>query len=202
MLFKTELLKDRLKINSSYFIYLLSTALGVLNITAFPLFFGGGPPFLAWVVILFCYIKPQARSGLFLSALIFSGLFSTFLCLDRATTFTKFHYPYRFMDGIFTYCLDRMVECFLKCLPLTVHLLLFSLLWGSGEWLRGHLLSGIPWSLFSYIGLFNEVWVQSASLWGSSGLVIPMVFVFTSPALILLKPRAVSSSSSSCLVFY
>lgn len=174
--------------------FLLSIGLGVLHILAF------APNFYWWCSIIslsgFFILLRSVNSplkALVLSFVYFLGYFLPFVAwIDRPLLRLFIIFTALWMTLIHTFWIGYL-GWLARRLPIFLHLLLFSLLWGSGEWLRGHLLTGIPWNLLSYIWLFNEVWVQTANWWGSYGLVIPTVFIFTTPALIILQPKALST---------
>ena len=51
------------------------------------------------------------------------------------------------------------------------------------EFVRGHFATGLPWNTISYAALVSPAMMQSAALLGIYGLVAPVVFVFSAPAL-------------------
>lgn len=58
----------------------------------------------------------------------------------------------------------------------------FAGLWVIGEWLRGHVFTGYAWNLVAYVWDVSPAMMQSASLWGSWGLGVFTVVIFTLPA--------------------
>ncbi|MBK8159559.1 MAG: apolipoprotein N-acyltransferase [Rhodospirillaceae bacterium] len=58
----------------------------------------------------------------------------------------------------------------------------FSGLWVIGEWLRGHVFTGYAWNLVAYVWDATPAMMQSASLWGSWGLGVFTIVIFTLPA--------------------
>jgi apolipoprotein N-acyltransferase len=58
----------------------------------------------------------------------------------------------------------------------------FALFWTTGEWLRGHLLSGFPWDLAGYAVSFSDALNQYAALGGAWGLSLLVVIVSAMPA--------------------
>ncbi len=59
----------------------------------------------------------------------------------------------------------------------------FAGLFTIGEWARGHVFTGYPWNLTAYVWEVSPAMMQSAALWGSWGLGLVTVFLFTLPAL-------------------
>ncbi|MGB1547073.1 MAG: apolipoprotein N-acyltransferase [Alphaproteobacteria bacterium] len=62
--------------------------------------------------------------------------------------------------------------------------LLFALLWMAGEWLRGHLLTGFPWTLMGHGWIVSEAMMQTAAVIGSYGLSLLMVAAALMPAVL------------------
>nr|WP_298688274.1 apolipoprotein N-acyltransferase [uncultured Dongia sp.] len=58
----------------------------------------------------------------------------------------------------------------------------FGGLWVIGEWLRGHVFTGYAWNLVAYVWDIAPAMMQSASLWGSWGLGVFTIIIFTLPA--------------------
>jgi apolipoprotein N-acyltransferase len=58
----------------------------------------------------------------------------------------------------------------------------FAGLWVVAEWLRSHLLTGYAWNLVAYVWDWSPPMMQSAALWGSWGLGLLTVAIFTLPA--------------------
>ena len=67
------------------------------------------------------------------------------------------------------------------------NLLLFSLIFGVVEFIRGNILSGFPWNLIAYSFSNNLEIIQITSLIGTYGFNILCISFFTSPAILLLK---------------
>jgi apolipoprotein N-acyltransferase len=84
-------------------------------------------------------------------------------------------------------------------------ILLFSLLWIFFEALRATLFSGFPWNLLGYAWMFNQEFLQTASVFGVYGLSLLALFVSLSPALFLnkfqlKKPAFDDKIFASCLL--
>ncbi len=67
------------------------------------------------------------------------------------------------------------------------NLLLFSLIFGVVEFIRGNILTGFPWNLIAYSFSNNLEIIQITSLIGTYGFNILCISFFTSPAILLLK---------------
>jgi apolipoprotein N-acyltransferase len=52
----------------------------------------------------------------------------------------------------------------------------------AAEWLRGHILTGLPWNILGYALTAPDTMMQSASVLGIYGLTLLTVLVFTAPA--------------------
>ncbi|MCU0733211.1 MAG: apolipoprotein N-acyltransferase [Hyphomonas sp.] len=53
------------------------------------------------------------------------------------------------------------------------------------EWLRGHVLTGLPWNVLGYALTYPETWMQSASLVGVYALTLPAFLIFATPLVLL-----------------
>jgi apolipoprotein N-acyltransferase len=73
-------------------------------------------------------------------------------------------------------------------LPGLARPLAFAALWGLGEWLRGHVLSGFPWSLVGYTWVGWPAMLQPVAWMGIYGLSLLTVAVAAMPAA-LADPR-------------
>jgi apolipoprotein N-acyltransferase len=58
----------------------------------------------------------------------------------------------------------------------------FAGLWVMAEWLRSHVLTGYAWNLVAYVWDVSPAMMQSSALWGSWGLGLLTVVIFTLPA--------------------
>ncbi|MCE2509456.1 MAG: apolipoprotein N-acyltransferase [Alphaproteobacteria bacterium] len=67
--------------------------------------------------------------------------------------------------------------------------LLFALLWTGFEWLRGHLLTGFPWTLMGHGWVVSEAMMQTAAVVGSYGLSFLMVLAALMPV-VLARPQS------------
>ena len=67
------------------------------------------------------------------------------------------------------------------------NLLLFSLIFGVIEFIRGNILTGFPWNLIAYSFSNNLEIIQITSLIGTYGFNILCISFFTSPAILILK---------------
>ena len=84
--------------------------------------------------------------------------------------------------GVATYCF------FLIDIKKTVsNLLLFSIIFGVIEFIRGNILTGFPWNLIAYSFSNNLEIIQITSLIGTYGFNILCISFFTSPAILILK---------------
>ena len=80
--------------------------------------------------------------------------------------------------------------------------LAFAVLWATGEWLRGHLLSGFPWDLAGYTVAFSDALNQYAALGGIWGLSLLVVIVAAMPATLgdPSRPGFISCSAAILVV--
>ena len=84
--------------------------------------------------------------------------------------------------GVATYCF------FLIDIKKTVsNLLLFSIIFGVIEFIRGNILTGFPWNLIAYSFSNSLEIIQITSLIGTYGFNILCISFFTSPAILILK---------------
>ncbi len=75
---------------------------------------------------------------------------------------------------------------FLKC-NILVLVLIFSILFGSFEFLRGNILTGFPWNLFVFSFSNNLSFLQSLSIFGTYGLNLICITFFLIPSIFILK---------------
>lgn len=68
-------------------------------------------------------------------------------------------------------------------------LLAFAACWAAGEWLRGSVLTGLPWNIAGHAWGFAEAPLQLASLVGAYGLGLVTVLVAALPALAISQRR-------------
>ena len=68
-----------------------------------------------------------------------------------------------------------------------VLVLIFSLLFGSFEFLRGIILTGFPWNLFVFSFSNNLSFLQSLSIFGTYGLNLICITFFLIPSIFILK---------------
>ena len=59
---------------------------------------------------------------------------------------------------------------------------------GASEWLRGHVLTGFPWSVLGYGLTAGDMLSQSAAVFGVYGLTVLAVLIFASPAVLADAP--------------
>ncbi len=86
--------------------------------------------------------------------------------------------------GIITYCFFLI-----KIHKLTSNLLLFSILYGVTEFVRGSILTGFPWNLIAYSFSKNLEIIQIISLIGTYSFNILCVTFFTVPAIFILREK-------------
>lgn len=60
-------------------------------------------------------------------------------------------------------------------------LLVFTLILGLAEWLRGHLFTGLPWNVLGYALTYPLALMQSAALFGVYALTFAAVLIFAAP---------------------
>ena len=84
--------------------------------------------------------------------------------------------------GVATYCFF-----FIDIKKPVSNLLLFSLIFGVIEFIRGNILTGFPWNLIAYSFSNNLEIIQITSLIGTYGFNILCISFFTSPAIFILK---------------
>ena len=84
--------------------------------------------------------------------------------------------------GVATYCFF-----FIDIKKPVSNLLLFSLIFGVIEFIRGNILTGFPWNLIAYSFSNNLEIIQITSLIGTYGFNILCISFFTSPAILILK---------------
>lgn len=65
----------------------------------------------------------------------------------------------------------------------------FSALWVLSEWLRSFILTGFPWNLLGSVLAFDPVMIQAASVVGTYGLSLLVVFTCSFPAIIYFTPK-------------
>lgn len=63
-------------------------------------------------------------------------------------------------------------------------LLVFALVWGLTEWVRGHILTGFPWNTLGYALTGPLTLMQSASLFGIYGLSLIAGLIFAAPLVV------------------
>ena len=79
-----------------------------------------------------------------------------------------------------------LLSFFLKFKNLTL-VLIFSLILGIFEFIRGHILTGFPWNLFVYSFSNSTSYIQMTSFLGTYGLNLVTITFFFIPAIIFIK---------------
>ena len=79
-----------------------------------------------------------------------------------------------------------LLSFFQKFKNLTL-ILIFSLILGIFEFIRGHILTGFPWNLFIYSLSNNTSYIQMTSFLGTYGLNLTTITFFLIPAILFLK---------------
>jgi apolipoprotein N-acyltransferase len=178
----------------------LASILGWMNVLAFF-------PFYFWWCSMISFsgffalmrTTATAKGALSLSLAYFIPYFMFFGCWAEHWLVRLVILSTCFYCGLLAVIWQGMLTWLTRQFPLFIHFCLFSVIWGTGEWIRGHLFSGIPWNTISYITLSHAIFSQTAALWGLYGLVIPTAFVLTAPAGLLLYPKR-KESWISCLI--
>lgn len=67
---------------------------------------------------------------------------------------------------------------------------LFALTWMAFEWLRGHLLTGFPWTLMGHGWIVSDAMIQTAAVIGSYGLSFVMVLAALMPTVLAQEKNA------------
>jgi len=70
-----------------------------------------------------------------------------------------------------------------KPLPEVLKVLIFAVMLGCAEYVRGHLFTGFPWNLIGYSMSFSDISIQSVKFGGIYGLSVMVIVLSTLPAL-------------------
>jgi apolipoprotein N-acyltransferase len=81
-----------------------------------------------------------------------------------------------------------LAACFWMANP--VRVLMLALALSAMEWLRGHVLSGLPWNVLGYALTYPLPLMQSAALFGIYGLTLVVVLVFALPPVLWIDAQA------------
>ena len=77
----------------------------------------------------------------------------------------------------------------------------FAGLWVIAEWLRSHVLTGYAWNLVAYVWDVSPAMMQSTALWGSWGLGLFTIVIFTLPASLGSGDARLARQAKSASVF-
>lgn len=70
-----------------------------------------------------------------------------------------------------------------------MRVLLLATVMAAVEWLRGHVLTGLPWNVIGYALTYPVSWMQGAAYVGAYGLTLPAVLIFASPLVMLTDAK-------------
>ena len=82
---------------------------------------------------------------------------------------------------------------------MVVSFLIFSILFGSIELVRGFIFTGFPWNLIAFSFSNNTNFIQILSIIGTYSFNLICISLFMSPALLILKKS--KSEILACLLF-
>lgn len=63
------------------------------------------------------------------------------------------------------------------------------------EWLRGHILTGLPWNVLGYALTWPVTWMQGAALVGVYALSLPAVLIFAAPLVMIADAGRLTAAS-------
>ena len=182
-----------------YFEYLYLVVLGILSSLSLPPYnflFINFATFSLFFIYIFHKKKSSSRNNKFLYGWFFG--FGYFLSnLYWITISLSFDINFKHLIPIVLFLIPAFLAIFygiftfffflIKIKKPLSNLLLFSLLFGFIEFLRGHFLTGFPWNLIAYSFSNNIEILQILSSVGTYAFNIWCITLFTSPAIFVLR---------------
>ncbi len=91
--------------------------------------------------------------------------------------------------GLALFWAGAAAACKLFWLPGISRILTLAVALCVAEWLRGHLLTGLPWNVLGYALTGSDSFMQSTAIAGVYALTIPAVVIFASPLVTICEQR-------------